>query len=155
MSISPGWTVETIREFVYGYQRMPHGTKVAFMRERGVTRRQLTRWCDAVFDGDLDAGLIPREGGQVTKAPQRRVAARAQASRDAEVDQLRKLEATNEALGKAIGLLHKLNAADSVYSVTVDRGQNWLITQVGDPTSGFALRGDGPAPGAAAPSGTR
>jgi hypothetical protein len=71
-----------------------------------------------VFDGDLDRGLIPREGGLVTVPPEKRTGierqrARERAAHEAEVAKLaarvRELEQTNEALGKAIGLLHQMS----------------------------------------------
>jgi hypothetical protein len=74
----------------------------------------LRRWQSALFDGDLDRGLIPREGG-VRTAPGKRISMARQrdaqiARNDADLARLqarvRELEATNEALGKAIGLLH-------------------------------------------------
>jgi hypothetical protein len=78
-----------------------------------VTYHRLRRWSAAVFDGDLDRGLIPREGGVVTTPPAERTvlasAARVE-QHEAELARLRarvhELEQTNEALGKAIGLLH-------------------------------------------------
>lgn len=113
MSIAPGWTVEEIREFVYAYERQPHGTKRVWLDRQGVSTDRLRRWRESVFDGDLDRGLIPRDGGRMTPAKKRRHVAKANAARDAEVERLRarvdELEASNDALGKAIGLLHKRN----------------------------------------------
>ncbi|MBX0302036.1 hypothetical protein K2F54_18930, partial [Cryobacterium sp. 1639] len=66
----------------------------------------------------LERGLIPREDGRMTIPPGKRSAlekARAseQARHEAEVAELtariRKLEGSNDALGKAIGLLHSLS----------------------------------------------
>jgi hypothetical protein len=74
-----------------------------------------------VFAGDLDRGLIPREGGDMTVPPAKRKAlAKADAvKQDRDADELARLrarvgelEATNEALGKAIGLLHAMNAEE-------------------------------------------
>lgn len=71
-----------------------------------------------MFEGNLDRGLIPREGSAKTMPPGKRTAlerqcARERAARDAEVTKLhvrvRELEHTNEAWGKAIGLLHLMN----------------------------------------------
>jgi hypothetical protein len=81
--------------------------------------RQLRRWEATVFAGDLDRGLIPREGSGMTVPPAKRSAlAQAQTAKrdrdEAELARLqarvRELEATNEALGKAIGLLHAMSA---------------------------------------------
>jgi hypothetical protein len=115
VSISPGFTVAEIVEFVHEYQLQPYGQKASWLAGQGLTYHTLKRWRDAVFDGDLDRGLIPREGGGVKSSPVRRtvlasVRAAEAAQHEAEVAALqarvRQLEATNEALGKAIGLLH-------------------------------------------------
>jgi len=116
MSIAPGYTDDEVRWTVYEYVRQPWGTRQAWLAEQGVSRQQLRRWSDAVFDGHLDRGLIPREGSDMTTASQRRQIAIEQSARDIENEHLRarvhQLEATNEALGKAIGLLHQLNAQE-------------------------------------------
>jgi hypothetical protein len=118
MSISAGFTAEEIREFVLEYQALPQGQKGPWLVERGVRYERLRRWRDAVFEGDLDRGLIPREGSAMTVPPSKRTAlekarARERAAQEAEVARLtarvRELEGTNEALGKAIGLLHAMN----------------------------------------------
>lgn len=117
MSISPGFTKEQIREFVYEYEVQPFGQKAFWLEERGVSYDRLRRWRSAVFEGDLDCGLIPREGGLVTPSGERagiaRQRARERAAQQAEVARLtarvRELERTNEALGKAIGLLHQVS----------------------------------------------
>jgi hypothetical protein len=118
MSISPGFGPTEIRELVVDYQLVPHGQKGPFLAARGVSNRQFRRWQTAVFDGDLDRGLIPREGGVMTVPPaKRRALAKADAAKqdrdEAELIRLRarvgELEQTNEALGKAIGLLHSLS----------------------------------------------
>ena len=117
MTLSVGFSAEEIREFVYEYQAQPHGTKKAWLAERGVSYHRLTRWRLAVFDGDVDRGLIPRQGSPMT-TPRERSALQRQrekelAAQQAEVAALSKrvkeLEAVNEALGKAIGLLHSKN----------------------------------------------
>ena len=78
----------------------------------------MQRWQAAVFEGDLDRGLIPREGGVMATPPGKRTAleeqrARERAAHEAEVarlnERVRELEQTNEALGKAIGLLHAMS----------------------------------------------
>ena len=114
MSISPGFTVAEIVEFVHEYHRQPRGQKGAWLAERGISHDRLRRWQSALFDGDLDRGLIPREGG-VRTSPGKRISMARQrdaqiARNEADLSRLqarvRELEATNEALGKAIGLLH-------------------------------------------------
>lgn len=118
MSISPGFSPAEIRELVVEYQLVPHGQKGRWLAALGVSNRQYRRWQTAVFDGDLDRGLIPREGGAMTVPPaKRRALAKADEAKqnrdDAEFARLqsrvRELEATNDALGKAIGLLHEMN----------------------------------------------
>jgi hypothetical protein len=118
VSISAGFTAVEIVEFVHEYHRQPYGQKAQWLADRGVKYHRLSRWQAAVFDGDLDRGLIPREGGGVTTHRVKRTAlakvrAAEVAQHEAEVaglqERVRELEASNEALGKAIGLLHAKN----------------------------------------------
>lgn len=115
MSISPGYTNEQIRQIVHGYEHQPFGTKLAWLQEQGVSYDRFQRWRSAVVAGDLDRGLVPRHGGVMTSPSRRRAIVDHCNAHDqqAELDRLTKrveeLEATNEALGKAIGLLHRLN----------------------------------------------
>lgn len=115
MSISPGFTAVEIVEFVHEYHRQPFGLKGSWLAGQGVTYHRFRRWQAAVFEGDLDRGLIPREGSGVTIPPAKRTAsARVRAAEarqhEAEIARLQarvhELEQVNEALGKAIGLLH-------------------------------------------------
>jgi hypothetical protein len=122
VSISAGYTAVEIVEFVDEYHRQPFGQKSSWLAGRGVTYHRLRRWQAAVFGGDLDRGLIPREGSGVTIPPAKRTAlaaARAAEQAQAELARLRArvheleqsnegLEKANEALGKAIGLLHAM-----------------------------------------------
>lgn len=113
MSITPGRTTEEIRAFVFEYECLPYGTKTAWLQQQGVTTHVLRRWRDTMFEGDLDKGLIPRDGVGMSASERRHQAAKQSAARDAELRRLRdrvaELEATNDALGKAIGLLHAMN----------------------------------------------
>lgn len=118
LTISPGFTAAEVRELVHDYEVQPHGQKSLWLAARGVSYKRMRRWRDAVFEGDLDRGLIPREGSPMTIPPSKRTAlekarARERAVQEAEVQRLtervRELEGTNEALGKAIGLLHLMN----------------------------------------------
>lgn len=118
MTVSAGFTADEIREFVLEYQALPQGRKGLWLSARGVPYERLRRWRAAVFEGDLDRALIPREGSPMTIPPSNRTSiARARAAEraahDAEVAKLnarvRELEQTNEALGKAIGLLHQMS----------------------------------------------
>jgi hypothetical protein len=113
---------------VVEYQLVPHGQKGPWLAARGVSNRQFRRWQAAVFDGDLDRGLIPREARAMTIPPaKRRALAKAedakQARDDAELARLqarvRELEAVNEALGKAIGLLHERNVEEPDAAPTI------------------------------------
>lgn len=120
MSISPGFTTEEIVEFVAEYHRQPWGQKGAWLADRGVSKDRLRRLQSAVFDGDLDRGLIPRDSGVGTPAVKRSSMAKQRDARiardEAEIVRLqarvRELEATNDVLGKAIGLLHEMNVPE-------------------------------------------
>jgi hypothetical protein len=116
VSIGAGWTAESIREFVHEYEVQPYGTKSVWLAGRGVSYERLQRWRLAVFEGDLDRGLVPRKGGPMTMTPGQRRAlererAKELADHEAEIAKLNarieQLEAVNETLGKAIGLLHR------------------------------------------------
>ena len=113
MSIAVGFSNEEVRDLVFAYECLPYGTKRGWLEEQGVSRRQMRRWRGAVFDGVLDKGLVPREGSEMSTAEERRRVMSNAKEQDVEKDRLRarvrELEATNEALGKAIGLLHQLN----------------------------------------------
>jgi len=74
--------------------------------------------CAAVFAGDLERGLIPRQGSDMNVPPDKRralAASRAKeiAGHDAEVARLearvKGLEEVNAALGRATGLLHQMS----------------------------------------------
>jgi hypothetical protein len=118
VSISPGFTTEEIVEFVAEYHRQPRGQKGVWLTDRGLSKDRMRRWQSAVFDGDLDRGLIPREGGVSTPSGKRISMAKQRDARIArdEVEiarlqaRVRELETANDALGKAIGLLHEMNA---------------------------------------------
>ncbi|GEP26513.1 hypothetical protein E3O11_13150 [Cryobacterium levicorallinum] len=127
MSISPGFTTAEIREFVYEYHAIVHGGKTAWRVERGVSSHTLRRWSDAVFAGDLDRGLIPREASQMTIPSEKRTAlaklrAAEREAQAAEVARLsgrvRELEEANTALGKAIGLLHAMSEEEPAATPT-------------------------------------
>jgi hypothetical protein len=121
MTVSAGFTAEEIREFVHEYQLVPYGQKGVWLAERGFSRHRLSRWRSAVFEGDLERGLFPREGSGMTVPAGKRTAfekgrAAERAAHDVEVARLNarivELEETNGALGKAIGLLHAMNAQE-------------------------------------------
>lgn len=127
MAISAGFTAEEIREFVHQYEVQPYGHRLSWLAEQEVTYDRLRRWRSAVFEGDLDRGLIPRHGSAVTIPPSQRTVlekqrARERAAHEAEVARLqarvKELEDTNAALGKAIGLLHQLSEQEPDASPT-------------------------------------
>ena len=118
MSVSAGFTPEEIRGLVHEYQVQPQGQKGRWLAARGLTYDRMQRWRTIVFEGDLERGLVPRAGtgttipqGQRTGLEKERE--RERAAHEAEVARLNKrvqeLEEANDVLGKAIGLLHKLN----------------------------------------------
>jgi hypothetical protein len=118
MSITPGFTVAEIREFVHEYQLLPYGGRGAWLLQRDFSYDTMRKWCRTIFEGDLDRGLIPRDGSEMTIRPDRRTAleklrAAERAAHAAEIARLsgrvRELEDTNTALGKAIGLLHAMS----------------------------------------------
>jgi transposase-like protein len=121
MSISAGFTTEQIREFVYEYQVQPYGTKGAWLAGKDVSYEVLRRWRSAVFEGDLDRGLIPRKGSPMEIPAGGRTAlelrrSREHAAHQAQVarldERVRELEEVNAALGKAIGLLHSMRGQE-------------------------------------------
>ncbi len=118
LSFRAGFTTAEVREFVFEYHSLGYGQRAPWLAERGISKDRMYRWRSAVFDGDLDRGLIPREGSPVTVPSDRRSAlaetrASERAAHSAEVERLqarvRELEQANNALGKAIGLLHERN----------------------------------------------
>ena len=118
MSITPGFTSEEIRKFVQEYVLTPFGKKATWLAQYGISRDTISRWRLAVFEGDLDRGLIPREGSVMTISPGERSAlerirATESSKHDKEIAKLnariRELEEVSAALGKAIGLLHSRN----------------------------------------------
>ncbi|GAA4362529.1 hypothetical protein [Paeniglutamicibacter cryotolerans] len=113
-----GYTREEIREFMHQYYLQPHRTKGTWLASQSVPAWTFQQWRKLVYDGDLDRNLIPRDHGSMTRTSGERSAfekARAQeiAEHQSEVKKLQErifeLEGSNEALGKAIGLLHTLN----------------------------------------------
>ena len=120
MSISPGFTTEEIVEFVAEYHRQPRGQKGSWLADRSFSKDRMRRWQSSLYDGDLDRGLVPREGGVTTPQGKRISMAKQRDARiardEAEIARLQarvvELEATNDTLGKAIGLLHEMNAQE-------------------------------------------
>lgn len=118
MSITPGFTAAEIRELVHEYQLVPHGQKAVWLQEHGIRYAHVIKWRKAVFGGNLDRGLVPRQARGMTLPPKQRTELEKQRAAEraahlAETERLqariRELEETNAALGKAIGLLHKVS----------------------------------------------
>jgi len=115
--VTAGYTVDEIRGFVREYHLLPHGTKGAWLARQEFGETQLRRWRKAFLGGDLDRGIIPRDHSGMSHRQQlaavEKDRGRQVAAHEAELARLhgriRELEATNEALGKAIGLLHALS----------------------------------------------
>jgi len=117
----PGFTREEIREFVFQYALVPHGHKAEWLASKPFSGDQLRRWRDMVFHGDLDRGLVPREHWVMSDHSKaweglERDRAALIAAHDTEVAHLKarisELEGVNDALGKAIGLLHDLSGKE-------------------------------------------
>ena len=99
MSITPGLTTDEILDLVFEYDSLPHGTKMAWLKDRSVSRGTFRRWQRAVYDGDISRGLVPRvENGSQTNAQERRSMARRKKERDkdAEIRALREKVANLE-----------------------------------------------------------
>lgn len=118
MTVGAGFTSEQIREFVHEYHLRPFGQKASWLASQGVSYDKFRRWRSAVFEGDVDRGLIPRKGSPMTVPPAKRTAWERTRAAERAVDEaqiatlsarVRELEGTNEALGKAIGLLHAMS----------------------------------------------
>jgi hypothetical protein len=133
VSISPGFTSAEMAGLVDEYHLQPHGQKASWLASQGLTYHRLRRWREALYDGDLDRGLIPREGSYVSTPPVKRTAmaktrAAEVARHEAEIARLqarvRELEQTNAALGKAIGLLHARSEQEPDATPTNDPGDS-------------------------------
>ncbi len=61
-------------ELVHEYHLQPHGQKATWLINRGLTYHRLRRWRESLYEGDLDRGLIPREGSYVSTPPVKRTA---------------------------------------------------------------------------------
>ncbi|MGP5154818.1 hypothetical protein [Glutamicibacter ardleyensis] len=140
MSTTMGYTREEIREHMHQYYLQPHGTKQAWLAEQSIPTWKIQQWRKFVYEGDLDRNLIPRDHGSMSSTYSERSAfekARAQelAEHQNEVEKLqeriRNLEGTNDALGKAIGLLHTLNVPEPATKPTNDpeRSGTFLDTE--------------------------
>ncbi|WP_228373319.1 hypothetical protein, partial [Demequina silvatica] len=117
VSVSMGYSAEEIRALVQEYEDQPFGTKREWLRAQPFSEGKFRRWRMTVIRGDLDRGLVPREGGSMAKSADRHFSAQAERARQirdqqAQLERMQaridELEAANDALGKAIGLLHAM-----------------------------------------------
>lgn len=124
-----GLTRAEMREFVHEYYVQPYGTRKEWLASQPVTEATFRRWRKMVQEGDLDRNLIPREHGNMARtngewSAFERARAKEIAEHQSEVEKLqnrvRELEGTNEALGKAIGLLHGLSVPEPDTAPTKD-----------------------------------
>lgn len=107
-----GFTAVEKRGFVLEYLDLPHGTKAKWLAEQQFSPNTFKHWRLAYLGGSLDHGLVPRNAETVTNSGHRlRQLERDLELKQAELERIReqndKLQATNEALGKAIGLMQK------------------------------------------------
>lgn len=107
-------------ELIEQYMALPRSQKRAWIKERGLTFSQMSNWRKAYIFGDLAEGRIPRDTMPMELEMSARLAdlqrrlgremdARL-AERKAHEEEVARLQAMNDALGKAIGLLHERNA---------------------------------------------
>lgn len=124
-----GYTVDEIRAYVNEYLDLPHGAKGAWLAEQPFGRDTFRWWRQTYLYGDLDRGLVPRQGSGMNLRPDKKLReleaqlarerveherARERLAQQTARDQERILclEESNLALGKAIGLLQKLSAQE-------------------------------------------
>jgi hypothetical protein len=127
--ITQGYTRDEIRGFVHEYYLQPFGQRKAWLDSKSLTVWTFRQWRTMVFEGHLDRSLVPREDGGMTGKDGERSAfeklrSREIAKHQSEIGKLEKriaeLEGTNEALGKAIGLLHELSGPEPDTAPTND-----------------------------------
>ena len=103
---------EEIREHVLAYLKTRHGQKGAYLERHGIARELMRRWRQTIADGDLDAGLIPRQSGRMTHKDIAEITRlkRELAERDARIqrleDEVVRSQRVSDALGKAIDVMH-------------------------------------------------
>jgi transposase-like protein len=107
------FTLEQKREHVLAYVSTPWGSKADYLREHQLSSSAMYLWRMAMADGDLAAGLVPRQTGAMTTddvAEIRRLRAELDAAKqklaDTETD-LERMRAAADALGKAIDAMQQ------------------------------------------------
>ena len=66
MAALPALTVEEIRELVYEYLALPYGARGRFLAERDISPHRFHRWRRTVVAGDIERGLVSRNGVMVS-----------------------------------------------------------------------------------------
>lgn len=110
------WTAQEKTELVREYLLVRHGQKGPWLAERGISADVMSSWRRAYLFGDLERGLVPRDtslvdihaSARLQKLEEQLAAERAarEAERQRHDAEVARLQAVNDALGKAIGLLH-------------------------------------------------
>ncbi len=110
------WTAGERAELVAEYLLVRHGQKGPWLAQRGIDSRMMASWRTAFFFGDLERELVPRDTSSMSPLDgvrMRQMEALLQQEREARaadqvrhVEEVDRLSQANEALGKAIGLLH-------------------------------------------------
>lgn len=107
------FTLEEKRDHVLAYVACRYGQRAAYRETHGITRHQISRWKHAMADGDLGAGLVPRNTGSMSTddvAEVRRLraeVARVEAERDAARAERDRMSKAADALGKAIDVMRQ------------------------------------------------
>jgi hypothetical protein len=110
------WSSVEKASLVAEYLVLPYGTKLAWLAERRITHDRMRVWRLAYLYGDLDRELAPRDTSTMSVSDAARVR-QLELALEAEhkarlVDserftaELERMQQVNDALGKAIGLLH-------------------------------------------------
>ncbi len=123
MAALPALTVEEIRELVYEYLALPYGARGRFLAERDISPHRFHRWRRTVVAGDIERGLVPRNGVMVSHDESAEISRLATTVKRLQAElavkdsqlmtkdvELRRAQAAVTALGKAIGLLRPLSA---------------------------------------------
>ncbi|GAB3948376.1 hypothetical protein GCM10028828_20820 [Corynebacterium tapiri] len=110
------FTPEEKRQAVIDYLNVPFGSKRQWVSQQPFTYNNIRTWRMAYLNGDLDRGLLPRHSDGMDPVRNEAMRKLEQRLKDQEqrhqheLEQLRReaqsLREANDALGKAIGLMH-------------------------------------------------
>ena len=117
------YSAEEKAVLVAEYLSIQHGQKGSWRAEHGIGHTTMSKWRKAYFFGDLEQSLIPRDTSSMSVSDGARLkqlelqlaaekrARAAESERHADeqrrhATELDRLNKVNDALGKAIGLLH-------------------------------------------------